>query len=188
MSWLLIVGTAFTLIALAEIGDKTQLMTVSLASKYRSIPVFWGVFLGMATITVLGVAIGTILFSLIPMVIVKLIAGVLFVIFGIYTLTSEEDDGESVIDDRHVFRNSFLLSAVAEFGDKTQLAVIGLTARYAAPIPVLIGALGGLALVIGLGTILGERISHWIEREKIELGSSILFLALGIFFIVEALL
>ncbi len=186
MSWLAILGVALVLIALAEFGDKTQLMTISLASKYKHTPVFWGVFLGMAFVTVIGVAIGAVLYSYIPITPVKLFAGALFIFFGLYTFLSDEEDGEATIKDSHVFRNSFGLSALAELGDKTQLAVIGLTARYAAPIPVLIGALLGLALIVGLGVIFGKQISLWVERDKIELASAILFTLLGVLFMIEA--
>ncbi|MFW6141440.1 MAG: TMEM165/GDT1 family protein [Candidatus Saliniplasma sp.] len=60
MNWLIIVALAFGTVALAEFGDKTQIMTISLASKYKNRPVFWGMFLGMGVITVLGVVIGTV--------------------------------------------------------------------------------------------------------------------------------
>ncbi len=181
-------GIAFVLIALAEFGDKTQLMTISLASKYRRTPVFWGVLLGMSAVTVIGVAVGTLLYSYVPITPLKIIAAALFILFGLYTLLSEENEDEVTIKDSRVFRDSFVLSTVAEFGDKTQLAVIGLTARYAAPIPVLIGAVLGLALIVGIGVLLGEQISLLFERKKIELGAAILFIALGVVFLVEALL
>ncbi len=188
MYWLTVVGIAFVLITLAELGDKTQLMTVTLASKYPRMPVYWGVLLGMAFVTLLGVAVGTIIYSYIPVTIVKIIAGSLFIFFGIYTFLLEDDDAVEDIDEKHVFRNSFTLSMIAEFGDKTQLAVIALTARYASPSSVFIGAVMGLALIVGIGTLLGDKISQVVERDKIELGAAILFVVLGVFFIVEALL
>ncbi len=188
MSWIFVILIAFGIIALAEFGDKTQLITVTLASKYRATPVFWGMFLGMSVITLLGVIVGTALYSLVPLVIVKVIAGALFIFFGVYTFFSEEEDEVVVIEDRHIFRNSFVLSAVSEFGDKTQFAVIALTAHYTAPLPVLVGAICALAFVVGIGTLLGEKISQYISREKIELGAAILFVIFGAIFLVEALL
>ena len=185
MSWLLTISITFALVALAEFGDKTQLMTVCLASKYRAIPVFWGVFLGMSLVTIIGVVLGTLLYAFIPIDLVKILAGSIFIIFGIYTYTSEDKEDQIMLEDKHVFRNSFTLSAIAEFGDKTQFAVIALTARYATPIPVLIGALTGLALVVGLGTIFGDKISLYVSKENIEFGSVILFLVIGVFFILE---
>ncbi len=188
MHWTLVLLIAFGLIALAEFGDKTQLMTVTLASKYKMVPVFWGVFLGMSAITLLGVIVGTALFSFVPPVVVKVIAGVLFIFFGIYTFISEEDDETIITEDRHIFRDSFILSAVSEFGDKTQFAVIALTAHYAAPLPVFVGAICGLALVVGIGTLLGRELSQFISAEKIKLGAAVLFVIIGAIFLVEALL
>lgn len=188
MDWYLVLGLAFLLVAAAEIGDKTQLMTISLASKYHHHPVFWGVFLGMGVITVMGVMIGTVLYKVIPIFYVKILAGFIFIIFGIYSFYKEEKEREEEIPRESVFKRSFGLSLVAELGDKTQLAVIALTARYQAPGQILIGSLAGLALVIGLGVLLGSKIADVVEKDKIDLASSILFVVLGIAFILETVL
>lgn len=188
MTWLVIIVIAFALMVFAELGDKTQLMTISLASSYKRTPVFWGVFLGMSAVTILGVAVGTILYSFIPVTLVKIIAANIFILFGLYILLSKENEKKPVLKDRHVFRNSFALSAVAELGDKTQFAVIGLTARYAAPIPVLVGSLLGLALIIGVGVLFGHMISTYISGEKIKIGTALLFIGIGALFFAEVLL
>lgn len=187
MAWYLILAFTFVLIAAAEIGDKTQLMTISLASKYHNRPVFWGVFLGMGVITVLGVLIGTVLYRFIPIFYVKILAGSIFIIFGIYSFYKEEKEETENITRESVFKRSFGLSLIAEFGDKTQLAVIALTARYQAPGEVLVGSLAGLAFVIGVGVFLGSKIAEFVEKDKIDLASSILFIVLGIIFILEPL-
>ncbi len=188
MSWPMVMGIAFLLVALAEFGDKTQLMTVSLASRYDKIPVFWGVFLGMSLVTVMGVIVGTILYSHVPLTPLKIIAAAIFILFGIHSILSDDDDKLDNMKDSHVFRNSFVLSSVAELGDKTQFAVIALTARYAAPVPVLVGSLAGLALVIGLGVLLGWKLSQHVEKGKIKIGTAVLFIAIGTLFFVEAVL
>ncbi|MFW6038199.1 MAG: TMEM165/GDT1 family protein [Candidatus Saliniplasma sp.] len=185
MNWLIIVALAFGTVALAEFGDKTQIMTISLASKYKNRPVFWGMFLGMGVITVLGVVIGTVFYQVIPVFHVKIIAASIFIIFGIYSLYTQEKEEDREVDERKVFSTSFFLALVAELGDKTQLVVIALTARYQAPLNVLIGALGGLALVIGMGVFMGAKISEIVEKDKIELLSSLLFIILGIAFFLE---
>ncbi|MDG6218047.1 MAG: TMEM165/GDT1 family protein [Candidatus Thermoplasmatota archaeon] len=188
MSWLAIILIAFALIVVAELGDKTQLMTISLACKYKRVPVFWGVFLGMSAVTILGVAVGTILYSFIPLTLVKIIAADIFILFGLYIFLSKENEKKPILKDCQVFRNSFALSAVAELGDKTQFAVIGLTARYAAPVPVLVGSLIGLALIIGVGVLFGHTISNYISSEKIRIGTAFLFIGIGALFFAEVLL
>ncbi len=169
MELLILAGIAFAIVAGAELGDKSQLMTISLASKYHYWPVFWGIFLGMALVTLIGVGVGVVIYNLIPIFYVRILAASIFILFGAYSLYSEETEDEEKVDRDKVFHTSFLLALLAEFGDKTQLVVIGLTARYQQPLPVLIGALTGLGVVIALGVFLGSKIADFVEKEKIEL-------------------
>ncbi len=185
MNWLIVIALTFITVALAELGDKTQIMTISLATRYKNRPVFWGMFLGMGTITFIGVAVGTVFYQFIPLFYIKIIAAAIFILFGIYSLYNKEKDIDKDIDDKKIFSTSFLLALVAELGDKTQLVVIALTARYQAPTVVLLGALGGLALVIGLSVFMGEKISQIVEKDKIDLISALLFLILGAAFLIE---
>lgn len=187
MVWYIILLISMGLIAAAELGDKTQLMTISLASKYGNRSVFFGIFLGMGVITVIGVLIGSALYSFFPLTYVKTAAGSIFIVFGVYSFYKEESESEEEVEDSSVFKRSFFLSLLAELGDKTQLAVIALSARYGAPVPVLIGALMGLLLVISAGVLLGSTISKIVDREKIDLGAAVMFVIIGIAFIIEAL-
>ncbi len=187
MDWLIIIALAFATVALAEIGDKTQIMTISLATRYRNNPVFWGMFLGMSIITLFGVLVGTVIYQFIPLFYVKLFAALIFIFFGTYSLYIKEKEVDKDVDEKKVFSTSFLLALIAEFGDKTQLVVIALTARYRAPFLVLLGALGGLALVIGISVFMGDKIAEIVEKDKIDLISSVLFLIIGIAFLFEIL-
>ena len=188
MNWFFITALTFGTVALAELGDKTQLMTITLASRYKNRPVFWGMFLGMGVITLLGVIIGTVFYQLIPVFYVKILAASIFILFGIYSLYNQEKEVDKDIDEKKVFSTSFFLALIAELGDKTQLVVIALTARYQAPMNVLIGALGGLALVIGVSVFMGNKISEIVEKDKIDLISAGLFIFLGIIFLLEVFL
>lgn len=188
MNWFFITALTFGTVALAELGDKTQLMTITLASRYKNRPVFWGMFLGMGVITLLGVIIGTVFYQLIPVYYVKILAASIFILFGIYSLYNQEKEVDKDIDEKKVFSTSFFLALIAELGDKTQLVVIALTARYQAPMNVLIGALGGLALVIGVSVFMGNKISEIVEKDKIDLISAGLFIFLGIIFLLEVFL
>lgn len=187
MELLILVGIAFAIVAGAELGDKSQLMTISLASKYHYKPVFWGIFLGMALVTLIGVGVGVVLYNVIPIFYVKILAATIFIIFGFYSIYSEEAEEEEEVDKDKVFHTSFLLALVAEFGDKTQLVIIGLTARYQQPLPILIGALAGLGVVIALGVFLGNKIAEIIEKDKIELITGIVFIILGVIFLINTL-
>ena len=75
MSWYIPLAVAFVTIFLAELGDKTQLITISFASKYPRMPVFLGVFLAMSIVTIIGVVVGAVLVSIIQIRFVKYITG-----------------------------------------------------------------------------------------------------------------
>jgi putative Ca2+/H+ antiporter (TMEM165/GDT1 family) len=192
MSWYIPLAAAFVIIFLAELGDKTQLVTISFASKYPHVPVFWGVFLGMSMVSVLGVVVGTIIFQHIPILYVKIISGVIFIIFGVWTLKEakegeEEEEDIKEIGKKSVFSTTFILISITEFGDKTQFMVIALTAQYGAPILVFLGAILAFALIVGIGVFVGKKLSEKVDTKLIELGSGILFIVIGLVFIIEAI-
>ena len=193
MTWYIPLVAAFVVIFLAELGDKTQLVTISFASKYPHVPVFFGVFLGMSMVTVLGVLVGTILFQVIDVTYVKILSGAIFIIFGIWTLwesNKEEDEKEEEkeVKKKSVFSTTFIMISIAEFGDKTQFMVIALTAQYGTPVLVFIGAVAAFALIVGIGVYVGKKLSEKVSTTWIELGSAILFIVIGVLFIVEAVL
>jgi putative Ca2+/H+ antiporter (TMEM165/GDT1 family) len=194
MTWYIPLAAAFVVIFLAELGDKTQLVTISFASRYPPIPVFFGVFLGVSIVTVLGVVVGTILFRLIDVFYVKMLSGAIFIIFGIWTLweakkqEEEKDKKEPEVKKKSVFSTTFIMISIAEFGDKTQFMVIALTAQYGAPILVFLGAILAFALIVGIGVALGKKLSEKVSTKWIELGSGILFIVIGILFILEPII
>jgi putative Ca2+/H+ antiporter (TMEM165/GDT1 family) len=192
MSWYIPLAAAFVIIFLAELGDKTQLVTISFASKYPQVPVFWGVFLGVSAVTVVGVVVGTIIFQYIPLLYVKIISGTIFIIFGIWTLkkareAAKEEEEVEEIGNKSVFSTTFILISIAEFGDKTQFMVIALTAQYGTPFLVFIGAILAFALIVGIGVFIGKKLSEKISTKWIDLSSGILFIVIGVLFILEPL-
>ncbi len=184
---------AFGMIILAELGDKTQLMTISLASRYSRKAVFLGAWLGMGLITVVAVAIGLLLGAVLDIFWVKIIAAVIFVAFGVWTLMrreEEEEEEKKDIPEERVFIQTFLLLIIAEFGDKTQLAMIALTGTYSgtygAPVAILMGAVLGFAVVVAVGVLIGREIGKRVDPKWIVLVSGILFIAIGIAVAIEA--
>lgn len=184
-----VIGITFLTVFLAEIGDKSQLITISLASKYDGTKVFAGIFSGIAIITILGLMVGTLIFRYIPLIYVKMLASIIFISFGAYTLYFEEEMNIDITKrDGGIIWSSFLFATLAELGDKTQFAVIALTARYASPLSVLTGALIGMAAIIGISVALGCKLGEIVENRKMDLLVGSLFILLGIVFLVETLL
>ncbi len=176
--------TTFSLIALAEFGDKTQLAVIALSTRYDRIKVFTGVILAFALVTGLGVVVGGVLYQFIPQDIIRILAGLLFLAFGILTLSSKEScETEDATPLGNPLFSTFGMIALAEMGDKTQISVITLVAKYDSPHLVFAGSLLALGLISLIGIFLGKKLCEIVPLSKIKLGASALFILFGIMFL-----
>ncbi|RDH85903.1 MAG: UPF0016 domain-containing protein [endosymbiont of Galathealinum brachiosum] len=163
--------SSFILISLAEIGDKSQLVCMTLAVRHRHWPVILGASLAFIILNTLAVLFGASISNWIPEQLMAAIVAVLFAAFGIHSLQSkeEENSGEDLKKTgSSIFFTTFLLILVAEFGDKTQIAVAGL-ATSMSPIAVWIGATVALIMISALGVWAGRTILQrlplfWLHR------------------------
>ncbi|PLY12776.1 MAG: hypothetical protein C0631_16080 [Sedimenticola sp.] len=163
--------SSFSLIALAEIGDKSQLVCMTLATRHRHWPILLGAATAFLILNILAVVFGAGVAAWIPERVTAGLVAILFGIFGVLTLMNEghEDAGEVVEQPgQGIFLTTLLLLLVAEFGDKTQIAVAGLAGSLP-PLPVWIGASAALITVSALGiwagrTLLQRLPIHWLHR------------------------
>jgi putative Ca2+/H+ antiporter (TMEM165/GDT1 family) len=187
--WIAAFGATFATIFLAEMGDKTQLMTISFAAKYPRWLVFWAVFLAMAMLTLIAVLIGEAITRVVPLEYIKVASGVVFIAFGAWGICKRnEDEAEEVAekgDGRGPFFMIFGMLTLAELGDKTQLMAIALSAKYRAPLPVALGGILGFAAVVAVGVLVGEAISRKVKRAHIAVGAGLFSIVLGAYFIAE---
>lgn len=162
-AWLSSAGATFLLIALAEIGDKSQLVCMTLAARHRGTPVVLGAVAAFAILNLLAVLFGAAVAAWLPEWLVTLAVAMLFAFFGISALRFEaEDDGEDIEEKpgHGIFATTFLMIFLAEFGDKTQIAVAGMgssadaTATWA-------GATLALTTTSLLAVLAGR---HWLKR------------------------
>ncbi len=176
--------TTFSLIAIAEFGDKTQLTVIALSAGYDRVKVFAGVILAFTLVTGLGVLVGETLIRLVNPAWIKIGAGLLFVGFGIWMLYSrekgDEDENPSV---SNPLLSSFSMITLAEMGDKTQLTAITLVAKYGSPYLVFAGAVLALAIISLLGIFIGKKLREVVPLSKIKLGAGALFIIFGISFL-----
>lgn len=176
-------ATSFALIAAAEIGDKSQLVCMTLASRHRAMPVLLGAISAFAFLNTLAVVFGIAIASWLPTYIVASVVATLFAAFGIHSLRIEEDDDKEEVKEKSghgIFFTTFLLITVAEFGDKTQLAVVGLSST-AAPIAVWFGSTVALASTSALGILAGRTILQKIPLTLLHRISGTIFLMLSVF-------
>jgi putative Ca2+/H+ antiporter (TMEM165/GDT1 family) len=196
MESLVAFGTAFGLVALLELGDKTQLLTISLATRRPWAAVLAGAATGLVAATAVGATIGGFLAATLTgwLTLIRVAGGLVFIALGVWTIIKEIRPNEAAAapeaapaSHRSAFLQSAALLFVAEFGDKTQLAVIILAASYAAPVSVFVGA--GLAeTVIAItSVIIGTNLSRFLTKRWLGLVSSSLFLAAGVVLILDAL-
>ena len=180
-TWLSSVGTSFLVIGLAEFGDKSQLVCMTLASRHRGLPVALGAIAAFAVLNLLAVLFGAAIAAWLPAWIVALAVAILFAIFGISALRYREEDDDNEIEEKPghgIFATTFLLIFLAEFGDKTQIAVAGLgsTASAAA---IWTGATLALATTSLLGIVAGRRLLNRLPLLWIHRVSGVFFLILS---------
>lgn len=182
---MLALATTFAVIFLAELPDKTMVATLVLTTRYRAWPVFLGVISAFAVQCVVAVAFGSVL-TLLPD---RLVAAVVAVLFGVgaFLLLREgfSHDGETEQDASTQVSASFWRSAItsfgvlfaAEWGDASQLATAGLTARFGSPIAVGLGAWLALTAVAGIAVLVGRRIAGRIPTHLIQRVAGFVFAA-----------
>jgi putative Ca2+/H+ antiporter (TMEM165/GDT1 family) len=177
--WLAMV-TSMGLIAAAELGDKTQLVCMTLSARHRPWPVLLGAVLAFALLNGLAVVFGAAVAAWLPKDLVALAVAFLFLGFGIHALRAGwREEPVAVKRTAHgLFFTAFTLIFLAEFGDKTQLAVAGLSTTLS-PWPVWVGATLGLSLTSALGVILGRTLLLRLPIRLLHKLSGGVFLALS---------
>jgi putative Ca2+/H+ antiporter (TMEM165/GDT1 family) len=172
--------SSFLLVALAEMGDKTQLLAFSLASRYRR-P--WVVMAGILSATVLNHAlassVGTWVSAHVPPGVMSAILATTFVGFGLWTLRPDTLDDGAGADRFGPFLTTALLFFLAEMADKTQLATVALAARYRSVLLVTTGTTLGMLASDGIAVFLGEKLAARIPIRWIRYAAAALFFAFG---------
>lgn len=158
---------AFAVVFVAELGDKTQLVALSLATRYRRALVLGGILLAFALTQAVGTAIGGALGSALPTTAIQWISGLLFCGFAAWTLLDREDEAVPMSSDRGSLWGVLGAMIVAEVGDKSFLAGATLAADRP-PVAVWLGATlgetGASALAVLAGGWLGDRLPERATR------------------------
>ncbi|MDW7684325.1 MAG: TMEM165/GDT1 family protein [Bacillota bacterium] len=178
---------AFIAVLLAELGDKTQLVTLTLSTRYPPRQVLAGALGALAAITGLAVVLGDYLADLFPQQAVLLVSGLFFLVVGAYVYFKKESpDGAVEAPTKGVALQTFLMVFLAELGDKTQLAAIALTAAYGQPVAVFLGAMGGQFVNHAAAAYLGSRFLARLPARTIKAASALLFLVFGVAMLISA--
>ena len=179
-----VLASSFSLIVFAEMGDKSQLVCMTLAARYRGGPVLLGAIAAFSILNLIAVIFGTAAAHWLPETVVISVVGILFLLFGMHALMYSVDDNQALPQNKgshNLFFSTLLLITLAEFGDKTQIAVAGLGSTLD-PLAVWVGATLALAVTSGIGVLAGRTILQRFSvglLHKISGGLFILFALLA---------
>jgi Ca2+/H+ antiporter, TMEM165/GDT1 family len=180
--------STFLLILVSELGDKTQLAIISLASTHKARQVFFGALLAFLVVDGVSLLIGGSLLALLPVNVIQVVAGVVFIFFGVLPWLRKEKEGEPKVGGgKFSLLSCFSLVSLMELGDKTQIVAITLAAE-ANPLLVLGGMMAAFALLTGLAVTVGCKVLCRLPRKWLKIGTSALFVILGVLSIVGAVL
>jgi putative Ca2+/H+ antiporter (TMEM165/GDT1 family) len=167
-------------VGLAELGDKTQLTVLCLASKTkRHLELLLGIILAFVIADGLAIMLGNFITTYIPIHYIKIISGAIFILFGILTLLSKKQE-EATCDLKQPFASGFLLIFVSEVGDKTQIAA-GLFATKFNPFMVFIGVISALTILSVMTIYLAKFVALKVNKKVISNIAGIVFILVGIF-------
>ena len=181
--------SAFLLILVAELGDKTQLSVISLSSNYKWQHVFAGSMLAFLAVDGVSIAVGGQLLAIVPLRYVQVVSGIVFVVFGIIPLLRKEKSSEVHLNkppSNMPLLASFSLIALMELGDKTQILTITLAAQ-SSPILVLIGMASAFAVLTGVAVLIGAKLVSRLPMKWLKIATSTLFIILGTFSILTSI-
>jgi Ca2+/H+ antiporter, TMEM165/GDT1 family len=181
-------ATSFALILAAEMGDKSQLVCMALAAKHRPVPVVFGALSAFALLNALAVGFGKAIANWFPEYVIAAAVALLFIVFGIQALRTEAAESHEEFKEKSghgIFVTTFLLITVAEFGDKTQLAVVALSSTTS-PVGVWLGSTLALGATSALGVLAGRKLLEKISLELLHKIGGVLFLMLSGVAVVKA--
>jgi putative Ca2+/H+ antiporter (TMEM165/GDT1 family) len=178
------------LVALAEMGDRTQLLAIMLASRYRKpVPILLGVFVATLANHALAALAGFYLSSLLQAQWFKVLIALSFVAMGAWALIPDKADDDE--KPNRLRMGVFLTTAVSfflvEIGDKTQIATAALAARFHDVVIVAAGTTTGMLLANIPAVFLGQAVTRVLPINALRIAAALLYLALGLWALAAAL-
>ncbi|WLQ16068.1 TMEM165/GDT1 family protein [Hahella aquimaris] len=170
------------IVALAEIGDKTQLLAFILAAKFRKpVPIILGIFVATIVNHAFAGALGAWVTSLVTPEILRWVLGVSFIAMAGWMLVPDKfDESEARFAKLGVFGTTVIAFFLAEMGDKTQVATVALAAQYSSVFWVVAGTTLGMMIANAPAVLLGDRIAHRMPVRVVHGVAALIFVGLGV--------
>jgi putative Ca2+/H+ antiporter (TMEM165/GDT1 family) len=178
---------SFGIIFVAELGDKSQLMALTFAARYKAITILIAISAATAVVHLVSVLVGAAAGIALPTKSLSIIAGIAFLGFAAWTLRGDElDDDEARAErsSRSVFWTVGIAFFLAELGDKTMLATITLATNHGL-VGTWLGSTLGMVAADALAIVVGQQLGARLPERTIKIGAAILFAVFGIALIVE---
>jgi putative Ca2+/H+ antiporter (TMEM165/GDT1 family) len=189
--FLVATALSFGVIFVAELGDKSQLMALTFATRFKTVPVLVGITVVTAIVHAISVGIGYGLGATLPTGWISLVAGLAFLAFGAWTLR-----GDKLTDDEKTKAERSTGSAIlavggafflAELGDKTMLATITLATQHGW-LGTWLGSTLGMVAADALAIVVGRLLGRHLPEKAIKYGAAALFAIFGVWLLVEAVI
>ncbi len=180
---------SFALIFVAELGDKSQLMAMTFAARYRAWTILAAITAATAVVHLFSVALGAIVGAALPTDAISIFAGIAFIGFGLWTLRGDEldedDEARARRTNRSVFFTVALAFFLAELGDKTMLATVTLATDHGW-FGTWLGSTVGMVAADALAIVVGQQLGARLPERMVKIGAAVIFFAFGIFLLVDA--
>ncbi len=181
---------SFGIIFVAELGDKSQLMAMTFAARYRATTILIAITIATAIIHLVSVMLGAAVGAALPTKAISVVAGVAFLLFAAWTLRGDklDDDEASRVDrsTRSVLITVGVAFFLAELGDKTMLATITLATNNGL-VGTWIGSTLGMVAADALAIAVGQQLGARLPERVVKIGAAITFVLFGVLLIIEGL-
>jgi Ca2+/H+ antiporter, TMEM165/GDT1 family len=182
---------SLVVIFVAELGDKSQLMALTFATRFRALPVLAGITAATALVHLVSVLLGAAVGAVLPTGPISILAGVAFFGFAAWTLRGDELTEDERRRAAAASRSAILAVGgaffLAELGDKTMLATITLATQYGW-FGTWIGSTIGMVAADALAILVGRLLGRHLPENAIKYGAAALFAIFGIWLLVEAMI
>jgi putative Ca2+/H+ antiporter (TMEM165/GDT1 family) len=170
------------IVALAEIGDKTQLLAFLLAARFRRpLPIVFGIFAATIANHAFAAAVGALVSELLGPDVMRWVLGLAFIGMAAWIMVPDDIDEEEAAPARFgVFLTTVIAFFLAEMGDKTQVATVALAARYSSAVAVVAGTTLGMMLANVPAVYFGDRIAGRVPLKLVHGIAALIFLVLGV--------
>ena len=179
---------SFGVIFVAELGDKSQLMALAFAARYKALPILIGITAATALVHAFSVLVGAVLGASIPTHAISIVAGVAFFAFAAWTLRGDSLDEDETSKAQRSNRSAVTAASVAfflaELGDKTMLATITLATTEGA-LGTWAGSTLGMVAADALAIIVGKQLGARLPDRAIKIGATLAFVVFGLILIVD---